>query len=313
MSDVLIVGAGVTGIACARVLQDAGLAVRLIDKGRGIGGRMATRRVTIDAAELRLDHGAQYLSDGPEAEAIAAAAPGAVARWDPGDGRARIVGHGGMAALPRALAAGLDVAQGVEVGAVSPDGAGWRVDTDRGTQVAARVVLSVPAPQIAALVGAAHPFARAVRGVFMHPCLTLLAVFPKEAPAPFVTRRAPARALSWIARDDSKPGRGAAARTWIAQANAGWSGAHIDTDRDAIKVRMRDMLCAEIATDPATARHLAVHGWRHGLTGAPLGRAFLRDGTLWAGGDWTMGAKAGDAWRSGQAMAQDILATLAAA
>ena len=47
MIDIVIIGAGMSGIACARALRKAGVPVRLIDKGRGIGGRVATRRVAI--------------------------------------------------------------------------------------------------------------------------------------------------------------------------------------------------------------------------------------------------------------------------
>ena len=47
MSDVVVIGAGMSGIACARALQAEGVPVRLIDKGRGIGGRMATRRTAV--------------------------------------------------------------------------------------------------------------------------------------------------------------------------------------------------------------------------------------------------------------------------
>ena len=46
------------GAACARALADAGVAVRLFDKGRSVGGRMAQRRVDGHV----FDHGAQYLS-----------------------------------------------------------------------------------------------------------------------------------------------------------------------------------------------------------------------------------------------------------
>ena len=46
MIDIVVIGAGMSGIACARVLRAAGLPVRLIDKARGVGGRMATRRAT---------------------------------------------------------------------------------------------------------------------------------------------------------------------------------------------------------------------------------------------------------------------------
>jgi renalase len=48
------------GAACAAALARAGAAVRLFDKGRSIGGRMAQRRVDTYA----FDHGAQYFSAG---------------------------------------------------------------------------------------------------------------------------------------------------------------------------------------------------------------------------------------------------------
>ena len=61
MSDVVVIGAGMSGIACARALQAEGVPVRLIDKGRGIGGRMATRRTAVAGKRITYAHGAQYL------------------------------------------------------------------------------------------------------------------------------------------------------------------------------------------------------------------------------------------------------------
>ena len=55
---VAVIGGGITGLTCARALADAGHAVTVFDKGRGVGGRLATRR-TDDG--LRFDHGAQVL------------------------------------------------------------------------------------------------------------------------------------------------------------------------------------------------------------------------------------------------------------
>jgi renalase len=55
---VTVVGAGMAGAACARALADAGIDIRLYDKGRSVGGRMAQRRVE----QGMFDHGAQYLS-----------------------------------------------------------------------------------------------------------------------------------------------------------------------------------------------------------------------------------------------------------
>jgi len=46
-----VIGAGMTGLTAAGVLQARGWAVVLLDKGRAVGGRMATRRI----GESRLD------------------------------------------------------------------------------------------------------------------------------------------------------------------------------------------------------------------------------------------------------------------
>ena len=55
---VAVVGAGMAGVACARTLVQAGHRVTLIEKSRGFGGRMATRRTEFGG----FDHGAQYFT-----------------------------------------------------------------------------------------------------------------------------------------------------------------------------------------------------------------------------------------------------------
>ena len=43
--DILIIGAGIAGLAAGRMAQQAGLKVMIIDKGRRVGGRVSTRRI----------------------------------------------------------------------------------------------------------------------------------------------------------------------------------------------------------------------------------------------------------------------------
>lgn len=57
-ADVVVVGAGLAGVACARELRAAGIGVRVLDRGHVPGGRMASRRLW----ERRVDLGASYLT-----------------------------------------------------------------------------------------------------------------------------------------------------------------------------------------------------------------------------------------------------------
>ncbi|MGK7933830.1 MAG: NAD(P)/FAD-dependent oxidoreductase [Microcystaceae cyanobacterium] len=54
--DVAIIGAGLAGLTCASVLQQQGYKVVILEKSRGVGGRLATRRVE----QTCVDHGLSY-------------------------------------------------------------------------------------------------------------------------------------------------------------------------------------------------------------------------------------------------------------
>jgi renalase len=56
--NIAIVGAGMAGITAARTLIKAGHLVTIIEKSRGVGGRMSTRRTEFGS----FDHGAQYFT-----------------------------------------------------------------------------------------------------------------------------------------------------------------------------------------------------------------------------------------------------------
>ena len=57
-TDVLVIGAGMAGLIAAAELRRAGRRVLVLDKSRGGGGRLASRR--IDGATF--DHGAQFIT-----------------------------------------------------------------------------------------------------------------------------------------------------------------------------------------------------------------------------------------------------------
>ncbi|MCC1481590.1 NAD(P)/FAD-dependent oxidoreductase [Roseibaca sp. Y0-43] len=300
----IIIGAGITGITCARALAQAGTPVRLLDKGRGIGGRMATKRVQAAGLSLHYDHGAQYIRPRDPAFAAELLAAGASV-WGESD---RLVGQPGMSSLPRAMADGLDVAQGVEVTGLHHAGGLWHLETSAGDHMARRVVLTIPAPQALALLGRDHPLAPELSAVQMAPCLTLMASFPADSPAPFAARLDPDHPLAWVAQDTTKPDRPKGVVTWVAQASAAFSAQHLDQSPDGILADMLPHLCALLGTAPNQSLHAQVHRWRYAQATQPLGRAFLRAAHgLYVGGDWCLGPRAEDGWASGRAMAKAIL------
>lgn len=58
IQDFLVVGAGLSGLKIARDLHAAGRRLVVLDKGRGVGGRAATRRWD----DVPVDHGAQFFT-----------------------------------------------------------------------------------------------------------------------------------------------------------------------------------------------------------------------------------------------------------
>jgi renalase len=142
MTDVLVVGAGLSGLMAARALQERGLRVTLVDKGQSVGGRLATRRV----GPGRADHGAQFFTARtPEFQSRvdAWAAAGLVYRWSTGwargsldaappDGHARYAARGGMNALAKHLAGGLDVRVRTRLPRIRATDGGWAAEDEGG-------------------------------------------------------------------------------------------------------------------------------------------------------------------------------------
>ena len=169
------------------------------------------------------------------------------------------------------------------------------------------VVLAVPAPQARALLGVASELAQAISAVQMAPCLALMASFEDGTPAPFRSRRDPEDAMDWIALNSSKPGR-EGPPSWVAHASPAWSLENLERPLEEIAALMLPMLYDRLGVDPASARHVAAHRWRYARVTTALEAPFARNeaGTLYAGGDWCLGARAERAWESGLAIARDI-------
>ncbi len=304
---IAVVGAGLAGLTAAHRLARVGLAVTVFDKGRGIGGRLSVRRTDLGP----FDHGAQVY-DGADAgfrDFLAKAERrGFVRRWEAGDGR---VGVPDMKAPLRPLAEALDLRLSVRVAALWQTGLWTLTDaSDLSLGRFERVILAVPAPQARELVGGDAELAAALDRVAMVPQWAAMLAF-EDPPGDFSVLR-PGGALDLIADMAAKPGREGPARRWVVHASADWTRAHLEWEprevENALLAEVSDTLGARL---PALL-YSAVHRWRYSRCETPLGLPFLAsaDRSLLIGGDWALGGETGDAYASGAAMAETLLADL---
>lgn len=221
VSDVLIVGAGMAGLMAAGVLKRQGLGVTVVDKGRSVGGRLATRSIGPGQA----DHGAQFFTvRDPEFQSrvIQWLADGLVYRWSTGwangslsleapDGHPRYAVRGGMNALAKHLAQGLDTHVDVRVIRVSLDGNGWRCEDDGGQiYISQALVLTPPVPQSLRLlddsgIEMAADDRAALERIEYAPCVAGLFCLDGQVhlPEPGAVQ-SPGSAISWVADNRRK-------------------------------------------------------------------------------------------------------------
>ncbi len=161
MSDVVVIGAGLAGLTAALVIAEAGRSVSVLDKGRGVGGRLATRRID----DATFDHGAQFFTvrgDTFRAFVDEAIKAGLVDTWCHGfgepDGYPRYFCPAGMNSLAKWLAARVREAGGAivtdhQVSSIQGGPVVWSVVGPNNEAIdASDVLLTAPVPQSLELV-----------------------------------------------------------------------------------------------------------------------------------------------------------------
>lgn len=306
-SDILVIGAGLAGLACAQELAASGARVIVLDKGRGPGGRMAARRVEIAGETVSFDHGAQFFTARDSAFIAAVegwAAAGVAARW-PAAGADAWVGVPGMNAPIRALATGLDVRWGVRAERLVRTAMGWQAETDTGAFTAGRVMVAVPAEQAAVLLAEPAPdLAALAASVTSAPCWAVMAGFaaPLDGPDVFRSDTAP---ISWAARNSAKPAR-AAPEAWVIHASPARSRELVDRPKDEVaQILLADFFAASGRAVQAPV-HLDAHRWLYAQPQALAGEGARYDAGLGLGvaGDWLHSPRIEGAWLSGRALAR---------
>lgn len=305
-----IIGAGMAGLACAEHLTAAGHSVSLFDKGRGPGGRMASRQLQTALGEVSIDHGAQYFTArDPAFKRLVGTWTdlGVAAPWPPA-GEDAWVGVPRMSAIVKRMASGQAVAWHHLIKGAARSGKKWWL-TGASGEIGPfdAVVLAIPAEQAAAIVSL-HDFsmARIALMARSQPCWAGMFVFDRQLDGlPPAIRNA--GGIAWAARNSAKPGR-AGPEAWIVQATAAWSDAKLEDPPGHIA----DQLLAGLAQAAGHALPqpiaAAAHRWRYALSaGTGDGAMWNPDLALGVCGDWLLGPRVECAWLSGRMLAQRCL------
>jgi renalase len=319
---VLVVGAGVSGVACARVLTDAGIEVTVRDRGRVVGGRAASRTLH----GRRVDFGASYLTARDPGfstvvqdwvrrglahtwtDRFAVAGPDGWSTTRAGP--VRFGTPGGIRTLVEDLAGDLDVRTGTSVGAVTD---GPAVDGEPYDAV----VLAVPDPQAAPLLDPSLAVERdAVSGRAWEPVLALAAGFPRRPwdddgrfrDGCFVDPAGPAGdVLGWIADDGRRRGDGAA--VLVAHSTAGFARRHLAQPGAAVPELVAALRCL---LDLPAPEWTAVHRWSLARPAEPREQSFhLGDAGVGLCGDGWGSPRFETAWVSGTRLGEELRRRLA--
>jgi renalase len=345
--DVAIIGAGIAGLTCAQALQQAGQNIVILDKSRGVGGRVATRRIQTTHA----DHGACYLSPAQDpnlqgliqqmlAQGILQVWTDTVHEFSPDSGlqpaptrQPRYVAPAGMSAIAKFLTPNLDLRLNHLVTGLTLNAAHWECAIAQEPSILAKaIVLAIPAPQASALLPSPdsstaedREFRAQLTSVDFFPSLSVLAGYSRDRAAAWQQDYPQIRAitlshdpvLGWLGFDSSKHAtalESAPADTepvFVLQSSAAFAALHLDAaDLQPAAAQMLAQAARQFAPWLETPTWMQIHRWRYAFARSPLSTPYLAAPTacpLVCGGDWCGGRKIEDAYLSGQAIARHLL------
>lgn len=327
---IAIIGAGVSGLACARTLHRLGHEVVVFEKSRGVSGRCATRRI----GPYTFDTGATSVA--PRGRAIEKAMLEELdttdlvkierpiyvhksLRVEPGEssknGQQRYTWRKGINTLGKLLAAGLDIRFNHLV---------ERFDRERRLHFTAtegsgmdgpfdRIVIAIPTPQAHALIVGSGE-SRSIEYVHYRPCLSVLFGFAAQlehVPYHALIEPEQTHPLTWLSIESVKsPERAPAGHTaMVAQMSPAYSRLHYESPDETIVRATLEYLVRLYGQNFAQPEVVDVKRWRYSLpeniamfeSANPKGSSFL------VAGDGMLGGRVEFAYETGVLAANRII------
>jgi hypothetical protein len=315
-TEIAVIGAGMSGLTAASELKRAGKQVGVLDKARGVGGRLANRR--FDGAVF--DHGAQFITAREDRfQALIAdwQDKGIVEEWyrNNQSGRGnhpRFRGTPTMSVIAKELVQDLDPLLQSPVTAIQLDGDKWSLSLQAGECIRAEaVVMTPPVPQSLAILDAGNVVISTttrsrLEMIQYEKCFAIMSLLdgPSLIPAPgsLTPKKGP---IAWMADNQTKGISELPAVT--IHATGEYSEANWESDRDEIA---QELLRASQQWIGASVVKYHIHGWRYSKPVAMDGDRCVvinRHPPLIIAGDAFGGSRVEGAALSGWAAAETLI------
>jgi renalase len=309
--DTLIIGAGMAGLTAARLLTNRSQSLAVVDKGRGVGGRVATRRW----GEARADHGAACFRLKGDAQALwKDVIKGLSLQAAPHDLDADAwTCTAGMSALAKAMAQDLPVELQQTVETVESKDGVWISRSKEGQSWTSRkILITSPLWQSADFFKERHPDLRnqiqdLARLVTYEPQWTLMIRLPspsQSSGAAYQNHPHPEIASLY---DQGRKGLPEATGLWVLHASQAFSQANVEADSSFVIDQMMSALRS--LGWKLEGAEIQAHRWRYASVKKPLGQSFvtLKNAPgLCLAGDFCLGSKVEHAAESGWAAANSL-------
>ena len=334
--DVVVIGSGLSGLMCASALQQRGYEVIILDKSRGVGGRVASRRVD----NIPLDHGLPYLEvQGSHTENLVKQLQqdnilqlwqGDIYELD-ADGNLkktpvikRYVANSGINAITKCLAKDLNIRKQHRATKIKLDkNQSWEIIYHSGDKIGSiyskKLVIAIPAPQALELVKSIKDtlpseFITQLQSVTFYPCIAVMAEYDskylEQLPSWQGVRFKNNSDLTWIALDSSKR-KHPTKPIFVLHSTAQFAENHLESS-DLISVGKTLLKTASSQLLPwlNSPQNFQVHRWRYAIPNQNLSLAYLSINSplpLVCCGDWCGGNNVEAALNSGLLAGNNIL------
>lgn len=322
---IAIIGSGISGLAAANKLSKK-FDVTIFDKSRGIGGRMATRRVNIDDKDFHFDHGAQFFTAKSEEfkefchellqKEIIAIWQARFAeidnykitrKWQFDDHHPHYVSAPQMNNLCKYLSKDLKLILKQEINKITYKNNKWSLSTAENKEFNDfdYLILAIPSHQALNLLPKDFQEIQIIKNAKMIGCFSLMLGFKEKLNLEFEAALVKNSIISWVSNNSSKPQR-PINYTLLVNSSNSWAEDNIEEDQEKLQALLIKELSKIINFEQNDILYKSIHRWRYANIKDHTGPKYLFDKNYNLGvcGDFFISGRVENAFLSGLSLSK---------